>query len=245
MDKETDQSPQNLTKFPTPEKANSVGLPSAFDLFTPSVEIIKKYLVAFLILLGVPIILSVISNGPNTFKSIAMTTQTHTGLVGLAPLSGLIGLIFAPAVIVLQLKAARNQTITWQEALKEGLHQFWRFLGLAILSAIILSVALLLLIVPFFIVLPRIILAPYYLIDKKLGPVEALKASAADYKAHQGTWGIIGVSFLIGLVTIIPLVGRIASTVLSFLYAPASAIRYLQIQKLGGGQKAAPPADVE
>jgi hypothetical protein len=244
----TDKKSPELSKFPNAEKANSEStntLPSAFNLFTPSINAIKLNLVAFLVLVGVPIIFSLIgeasgsSTGTNSFMS-----YSSSGGAGIAGLIGLVlTILFAPGAIILQLKSVRKETVDYATAIKEGLTYFWRFLGLALLTLLILAVSLLLFIVPFFIVLPRIFLASYYLIDRNMGIVDSLKASAADYKAHKGVWGLIGVYVLLGLSNAIPLVGWLVSTVLLFLYTPASAIRYEQIKLLAAGKKPVTPIE--
>lgn len=241
---EETKSSDNLTKFPNAEKANSEssgGLPSAFDLFTPSVNVIKNNLVAFLILAAVPLILMLIGQGPHVFKGGAdsgfFNTSNSNPFLDLVSTVGLIAtLLAAPGIIVLQLKGVRKQAITWSEAFKEGLRHFWRLLGLILMLALILTVSLLLLIVPFFLVLPRVFLSPYFLIDKKLGVMDAIKASNEAYKAHKGSWGVIGVYVLLNLAGIIPVIGNVAANILSFLYGPAPAIRYEQIRLLSEGK---------
>lgn len=242
---------QNLTKFPNAEKANQAApaaLPSAFDLFKPSIDLIKNNLMAFLILVGIPIVLMLIGEGPNLFKPATDAGMWQSSSDGVWGFIGTIGLILsilaAPGMIILQLTGARKQApLTWSEAFRRGLQQFWRFLGLIIVMGVLLFISLLLLIVPFFIVLPRVFLAPYFLIDQKLGVGAALKASNEAYKAHKGTWGVIGVSFLLGLAAVIPIIGFLVTNILSFLYAPACAIRYEQIKLLSEGQ--APRTPIE
>jgi hypothetical protein len=241
----------NLTKFPNAEKANSeapINLPSAFSLFTPSVNLIKNNLTTFLILLGVPLVLTLIGQGPALWEGAKPDEGLLSGFDGplaiFALIGGILGLLASPGVVILQLRGARNEApIGWQEAFKQGLNYFWRFLGLALLSAVILAGATLLFIIPVFFVLPRIFLAMYYLIDRNMGIVESLKMSSADYKAHKGIWGVIGVFFLIGLVNIIPLVGWLVSNVLSFLYSPAVAIRYEQIKRISTGKSPRTPIE--
>jgi hypothetical protein len=151
----------------------------------------------------------------------------------------------APGTVLLQLAGVRKKVMTWQEAFKQGLQHFWRLFGLMIMLVIILSVALLLLIVPFFILLPRLFLAPYFLVDQKMGPFQALKASNAAYKAHKGTWGVIGVLFLLNLVSAVPLIGYLLANVLNFLYSPAAAIRYEQLKLLDEDKAPRTPIEVD
>lgn len=209
-------------------------LPSAFSLFGPSANIIKNNLTAFLILAGIPLALLLIGQGSALFANPYQSqADPNSGLWGIISLIGVIlTILTAPAVILLQLKGAQKQNPTFETAFKNGLPFILRIFGLGILMALMLLVAFLLLIIPFFILLPRIILAPYYLVDRNMGIVDSLKASMANYKEYKGTWGIIGVEVLIGFTGGLPVIGSIVSAVLSFLYAPALAIRYTQIKSL-------------
>ena len=111
--------------------------------------------------------------------------------------------------------------------------KYWlRLFGLNIVIGLMFIGGLLLLIVPAVFVLRRYFLAPYYMLDKDLSIGEALKQSAADSKAASGPiWGIIGVSFLIALTGIVPIIGWAISFVLSMLYSAAPALRYREIRR--------------
>src|SRR6266542_160258 len=184
-------------------------LPSAFDLFSPSMEAVKRNLPAFLILIGVPIVLSLIGQGPHLFRaSAAGVNEGPLGVVGLV--GGVLSLLAGPGLILLQIKGAQNETpLAWDAAFKQGLHFFWRYLGLALLTTIVLIISLALLIVPFFFVLPRLFLAPFFLIDKNMGVVDSMKASWKTYGERKGTWGVMGVFVLIGIALAVPVVGWI------------------------------------
>src|SRR5688572_27636134 len=227
MAKETEQPVEHTEKpalTPAPAVKDTT-MPGAFELFKPSMEIIKRNLTAFLVLLGLPTLLILIGNGPDTMGG-GLTVQSDPAEAAspLFALIGLIGGIFCllatPGVILLQLKGARKEHIEMGEAFTKGLRYFWKLLGLTICLIVIFAVSLLLLIVPFFFALRRYILAPYYLVDRDLGVFEALKVSAQESQGKWGAiYGIVGVIILLSLINIIPLVGWVASAVLSFLYA--------------------------
>jgi uncharacterized membrane protein len=149
----------------------------------------------------------------------------------------------APGVIVMQLAGVHNKSIEYGEAFRTGLRYFWRFIGMWILLVLMLAVAMLLLVVPFFILLPRVVLSSYYLIDLDLGPIQAIKASMADYKKYKGTWGLIGVNVLISFAGLVPFVGWLVSAIGNFLYGPAMAIRYEQIGAIANGKKPVTPVE--
>ena len=77
--------------------------------------------------------------------------------------------------------------------------------------------------------------APYVMLDAhgKIGVKEALDKSAELGLQNTGAvWGLIGVSFLISLCGIVPVIGSLASFVLGALYSIAPALRYQQLKKL-------------
>ncbi len=245
---DNDQKPA-LTPAPA---VKDVSMPGAFELFKPSMEIIKRNLTAFLILLGLPTLLILIGNGPGMMGggNLAAQSDPAQGMNPIFSIISLVGGIFCllatPGVILLQLKGARKEHIEMGEAFNKGLRYFWKMVGLVICLMFIFTVSLLLLIVPFFFMLRRYLLAPYYLVDRDLGVFEALKVSAQE---SQGKWGgiygVVGVTVLLSLVGIIPLVGWIASAVLTFLYGNAVALRYLHFKAEREGKTPITPIEIE
>src|SRR6185295_10606488 len=109
-----------------------------------------------------------------------------------------------------------------------------RLLGLGIVVGLMLIGGFLLLVIPGLIVLRRYYLSPYYLVDKDLTIGEAMKQSAADSKPNsQAIWAVIGVSVLLSLTGVVPLIGGILSFVLVSLYSVAAPLRYREIKHLG------------
>jgi len=240
MTKETKTSTKSHKKKAVSEQAHT--LPGAFDLFNPSVNIIRNNLTGFLLLVGIPLLL--LSFNQSFEWHIGAHGYGHKGATSIVGIIGFVlTVLAAPGAIMLQLAGARNETLDYKEAFRDGLDYIWRFIGLALLSGLMLIVAFVLLVVPFFILLPRLVLATYYLIDRDLGPVEAIKASMADYKKYKGTWGILGVNVLLALTGAVPIVGWILSTALGFLYRPAGAIRYEQIKELAKGKPPRTPIE--
>lgn len=132
-----------------------------------------------------------------------------------------------------QLKASEDKHLDfnnlWQTVREIG----WRMLGLYIVTGLIIVGGFILLIIPGLIFIRRYFLAPYVMLDKKVGIREALDRSAAMSKLNSGSiWGIIGVMFLISLINIIPIIGGLASFVFGSLYSAAPALRYQQLKKL-------------
>jgi len=129
------------------------------------------------------------------------------------------------ASVILYLASARHTTMSAEQVLKNGLPLTFKYFLLILLCVLISALSLLLLIVPFFFVAPRLAFAPYYLIDKKLGPIDAIKASWKESKGNVGKlWGIFGVKLLFLLLSLV-LVG----IYFSVMYSAVLAILYLHV----------------
>jgi hypothetical protein len=242
------QSKKELPKYKgDTDTYTTAKLPGGFDLFKPSSFAVRNNLPAFLWLAGVPLLVGLISNlGTRSWIGYGSANSPNLGLVYTLGLAGLIvAALLGPGVVVLQLKSVRGENIDAASAFKQGLHYFWRFIGLWIVLGFALFISLLLFIVPFFILLPRVLLAQYYLIDRDLGIMDAIRMSAATYKKYKQLWGVVGVSVLIALVNIIPILGAIVSIVLEFLYSPAQAIRYEQYRLLDENKLPKTPIEIK
>jgi len=212
------------------QKNRRSALPSAFKLFKPSLNAILLNTWTYVILLGIPLILYFI---PSQY---ILGGGTGNEIVNLfTALSSLAGLVFivvaAPAVPYVNLKSAQGEQVTIDEAISAGLSYFWRFYGLNILVALIVFVGFLLLIIPGVIMVRRYFLSTYYLYDGAGTIRNAMKRSAADSRKFSGAvWGVIGVTFLIGLLELAPNLGVLAAVLLQLAYFCAPAIRYKQIR---------------
>ncbi len=84
--------------------------------------------------------------------------------------------------------------------------KFWSYLGTSVLFGSIVSVGFILFIIPGFIALTALMFAPYFVIDKGLGPIEALKASARITKGNRlRILALIAATSLISLLGTVPL----------------------------------------
>jgi hypothetical protein len=105
---------------------------------------------------------------------------------------------------------------------------FWRYLGAAILYGLIMMAGFILLVVPGVIWAVKFSLCYYFVIDKGLGPVEALKASSRTTMGVK--WQLFGFGILCGLIN---LLGILCLLVGAFATYPtvlvASALVYRQL----------------
>jgi uncharacterized membrane protein len=220
---------------------------SAFSLFRPSMEAVKRNPWTYFWLVFIPSLFSLASNSTKvedangssaaieSWGTLPFTLAVSSFmLVTLAIV--FLSLVIAPAVTHLQLSSAKNKDIGVADALKVGLKYVWRYLGLIIVLVLLFVGGLILFIVPGLIVLRRYFLAPYFMLDKDLSIGEAMKQSAAATKPFSGAiWGIIGVYILLSLPGFIPLIGGLVSIALTTLYSVAPALRYYELSKLTSG----------
>lgn len=130
--------------------------------------------------------------------------------------------LFTQSSLVLLVESVKEKKISFAEALDRGTRLSLKILVLYILIGLGIAISFVLLIVPMFFVLPRLVLAPYYLIDQNMGIIDSLKAAWENGKNHVlKTWAVIGVQVLFGLLSII-LIG----IYLTIVYSAAFIILY-------------------
>ena len=97
--------------------------------------------------------------------------------------------------------------------------KFWSYLGTTILLFIIVAGGFILFIIPGFMALTAFFFAPYFVIDKGLSPIEALKASARITKGNR-----MRVLALIAAVALLSLLGVVALIVGLLVVIPFTAV---------------------
>lgn len=214
------------------KKQISKALPDAFSLFMPSWRAFRLNIDAFVMQFLFPVgllLLTVLLAGVATD---ADSAAVNILVLCAAIVTGVVCVIVAASLTVTQLKSAADTKLSFEQAVRQGLGYFWRLLGLFILSAILICVGFLLLIVPGLFALQRLLLAPYFLVDKNIGVIEAMRRSNAAAKKYSGAvWGVVGILIAINLLGLIPVVGWIVGTALSIMYLCAPALRYMQIAR--------------
>lgn len=146
-------------------------------------------------------------------------------------LNDLVSLLLGPAYLLTLLQSVVGKKIEFSEVVTKGFSFVLEYFVLSILISLALFGSFIALVIPFFFVLPRLVLAPYYLIDQKLDPVEAFKASWNQTKGHSAkVWGIIGVNILMALL-VLTIIGIPVAIYLIFMYSAASTILYKYIVK--------------
>lgn len=147
-------------------------------------------------------------------------------------ISDVIGSLITAGLALTYIAGVRKQQVSIGQALRSALPLWLKVIGLQILVIISIAASVILLIIPFFFVLPRLTLATYFLVDKKLGIIEAYKASWAVTKGYSvKVWGIIGVNLLM-VVLALTIIGIPFSIYFLVMYSAAFAVLYEFIIKV-------------
>jgi len=227
-------------------------LTSATDLFGKSYQLVSKNLSIFIIIFSAQALFT-LWNILDWFSADPSATATTSdgiwaglsaviGLHTVPPSGAAIGFLAALMVVavvlalmqpILVLRAAKGESPTlkhlWDEFKQKGL----RLLALQILAAAAIVVGFILLIVPGIIMIWRLFLAPYILIDKNTSIKQAISRSWSMSRGYfSPIWAVILVMILFGLIGFIPVAGVAAGFLLGVAYSVAPALRYLEIKKL-------------
>jgi hypothetical protein len=218
----------NLNAQPAAAAAQPASWPGAFGAFKPSKTAVMlnlmPILVMILVLFGVSIIVQMLTD--NMVIDNVLATLVSSFATG--------ALTFA------YLESVRGRKVSHNETFAAGVKYFVNIFVASILTLILLGISLVLLIVPFFFVLPRLFLVDYFIVDKNMGAIESIKASWAATKGHSlKVWGIIGVSVLM-ILLMITIIGIPVALYLLLMYSAVWAVLYLFITKNDGSTASAP-----
>jgi uncharacterized membrane protein len=227
-------------KDPKPTDEDKNGLTNAFVLFHKSKELVLKNPMPFAVLYLFPLIIGLLQsfNG-NGFgfsspgASFNISAKLFTGFFVGTFIFAIVSVIVQIMLVRLVLFTAEGKTPTldelWPSVRKYGL----RFVGLSIVVGLLTVGGLILFIVPGVIIFRRYFLAVYYLVDEDISITEAMNRSASDSKPiSYSIWSIIGVTLLLAIPSILPVIGSVISTALALFYSVAPALRYYEIRKL-------------
>jgi hypothetical protein len=189
--------------------------PGAFGVFKHSKQVVQVNLWA---ILGLNLITLVLGGfNKKDAHAHASGTMSVLSLVGV-----LISFWLTVALVMLYLAGIRGEKLSFVAAFKRSLPFYLKTVGATILSALLLVLSLLALVVPFFFVLPRLVLINYFIVDRNAGPIEAIKLSWNGTKGHSlKVWGIIAAMILFAILCFV-LVG----IYLLFFYQAALAVLY-------------------
>lgn len=178
----------------------------------------------------------------------------------------LVSVLIAPATTVLLVKSARGEKSGLVSSFVQGLKFLPRMTGLSLLYIVAFAIGLALVLAPSLLliaqagqpsggnvlallvsivlfmgvslfIIQRVLLSQYYLVDRNLSIIKALKTCWNESKKQSvAVWGLLGVIFLVnmavGLVSSIPYIGVVIGIAATLTYIAAPAIRYLQVKEV-------------
>lgn len=150
---------------------------------------------------------------------------SHNGFVAFVMflISIALGTYIEMAIISFLLKAHEStEGITFQSVISNL--PFWQYLIAKILLALITGIGFVLLIVPGIIFMLMFLMTQYLVVDKKLGPIEALKESRRITKGHKGqllllVLTVAGLNILGAIVLLVGLFVSIPVSMLAIVHA--------------------------
>ena len=201
------------------DTAASHAWPGAFGIYKTSRDAIRKN---FWLLAAVWVVVFGASIG---------TSSLRLGLLG-SLLSAAVNITASVMMVRLMLAGVDGKQLSADDLFRADLPKLaLKMFGLQLLVGLVTVVSLLLFIVPFFFVVPRLSLAQYYLVDKDMGIGEAYWASWNNTKGNVGkVWGIIGLGLLIALI-MLSIIGIPFGIYFAIMYSAAFAVLYRFICK--------------
>lgn len=115
---------------------------------------------------------------------------------------------------------------------------FWKYLGLSILLAIVIGIGFALLIVPGIILFLMFMFSTIIVIERGLGPIDAMSESRRLTSGHK--WQLLTFSVLLFLIN---LLGLLALIVGIFVSIPVSALAFVHAYRTLGGKVEPSPRD--
>jgi uncharacterized membrane protein len=115
---------------------------------------------------------------------------------------------------------------------------FLKYLGMYILVALVIGIGLILLIVPGIIFALMFMFAPFIVIERELGPIDAMSESSRITRGHR--WPLLG---LLGLLILINVAGLLALVVGLLVSIPVSTLALVHAYRVLSGEAGPRPAD--
>jgi len=117
--------------------------------------------------------------------------------MGLKVSSALLTIFMGLGVINIQLRIIKDLPFNSND-LWTHIGKFWAYLGVSILYTIMVGVGILFFIVPGIIVALTFMFAPYFVVNNRCGPIQALKASAAITEGAK--WELFFLMLVLGII---------------------------------------------
>lgn len=195
--------------------------PGAFGLYKYSQQAVKRNASTLLTLILSVIALSIINALLNHLIHSTLVNLLVTLIIDILTFIITIALYFA------YISSTRGKEVPVSDALHKATPLLViKYIAMSIVSSVILLLSLVLFVIPFFFVVPRLNLAAYFLIDKNLGPLEAISASWRATKGHALKVWAVGLATVAMVLLCITIIGIPFSLYFLFMYGAAQAILY-------------------
>lgn len=214
-----------------PAGAQTPQMTNGWDLFVPSMRVIGRNFWTLVGLFAIPLGGFVLTIG-----ILYVLEKTHV-----PPLPAtIVGLVFAlasiatflivlPASTLTLIAGGRGKSVEIKEMLVAARPFIAPYVAVSIALVLMYAVGILV-IVPYLFAMKYFMLAPYYVLDEGVAPIEAMRRSiAASKKYSKAMWSVVLVVVCFNAVEFVPRVGGAISVALSLLYAAAPVLRYLEI----------------
>ncbi len=152
-----------------------------------------------------------------------LSTQASSPMIYLG---SLISLIFSCVTAKMAYDAIDGNKVSF-DAFKMPVNTYLNFLAAEIVVGFLAGIGIMFCIVPGIFIGVRLHMAPYYVIDRGYGIVDAIKASWHD--TANNFWGLLGAIIVIGLFSI---VGYLACCVGAFYTLPAGTIAFCTLARI-------------
>ncbi|MCB1443925.1 MAG: DUF975 family protein [Methyloceanibacter sp.] len=188
---------------------------------------------AMLILVAANIAASIVSGAVDTVTGGSMDEPTLVGNL----VSYLLGILISMGMTAFFLVAHDNPDGVEYAALWHP-KPFWNFFAASVLASLAVGIGLVLLIVPGLIAMVLFMFATLLVIDRGLGPVEAMQESMRLTKGYR--WPLFGLILLLALVIF---VGVLALGVGVLVAGPVAGLAYVHAYRMlsGGAPRIQPP----
>lgn len=231
----TEQSTQQTpSQHPTLDGPVPHIWPGAFSAYAYSRAAVMYNIGTFLGLIGLNILVSIASSLVSGDRTVSFDSENAFRSSGAASIINIItqlaSIWISAAMAYLMIAGIKRRKTELSESLREAGTVFLPFLGVNILVGLISVASILLLVVPAFFIIPRLVLAQYYLIEGKMGVTESISASWNATKGNTGkVWGLFGVGMLLVLLAV-TIVGIPFAIYFGLMYQAAVPLLYMYLK---------------
>jgi len=164
--------------------------------------------------------------------SFSYKSDSFNGILPILPLVIFFGIALGAIRIAVELLFTRFlliahdnvETMEYMDTLPA--RPFWKYVGGKFAVAIVVLLGLILLVVPGIVAAVALIFVPYLIVDKKLGPIDAIKESWRITKGHK--WQLFLLMLVLGLINI---AGALALLVGLLVSIPVSMLAMVHVYR--------------